>query len=99
MITSPGFSSRVAAAADALRDRLRRPDPRISSHEYLTQMPDAVPPGRLLVHNHVLPQPRLGWNGFRAWLQAPDTNPELEPCPCPWASELGQHYRVAKAGH
>ena len=28
-----------------------------------------LPEGRVLVHNHVIPQPRIGMNGFRAWTQ------------------------------
>jgi hypothetical protein len=64
--------------------------------KYLSRMPASVPPGSILVHNHLQPARRLGWRGFRAWLDtldAPGRAP-VEPCPCGWASELGQHYRV-----
>ena len=37
-------------------------------------------------------QQRAGMHEFRAWLQAP--GPELEPCACGWAAELGEHYRA-----
>lgn len=56
--------------------------------------PGAVPPGMVVVHNHIKPARLLGWNGFRAWLQSPDDPPTLEVCPCRWAPELGRHYRV-----
>ena len=34
----------------------------------------------------------LGSRGFRAWLQKDLARREI--CPCGWAAELGQHYRV-----
>jgi hypothetical protein len=61
--------------------------------EYLQHLPDAIPPGRYLVHNHVRPTRRLGTRGFRAWLQ--NDLDDREVCPCKWAPELGTHYRVA----
>ena len=61
--------------------------------EYLDTLPDAIPPGRVLVHNTVRPAPRLGFRGFRAWLTPPDAA-RLDVCDCDWARELGQHYRV-----
>jgi hypothetical protein len=60
---------------------------------YLTQLPAAVPKGKVLVHNTVRPTRRLGSRGFRAWLEPPHW-PRLELCDCGWAGELGQHYRV-----
>jgi hypothetical protein len=54
-----------------------------------------LPEGRVLVHNHVIPQPRIGMNGFRAWTQLL-TN-ELVLCTCDWAGQdlHGRpHYRV-----
>ena len=62
---------------------------------YLTQQPEVVPAGLVLVHNHVRTQPLPGLDGFRAWLQEPDAD-ELEACPCRWASWLGEHYRLAR---
>jgi hypothetical protein len=67
-----------------------------TDHEYLFQMPKAVPANRLLVHNHVRPTRQLNMRGFRAWLQAPD-EARLEPCDCAWAPELGPHFRVKRA--
>jgi hypothetical protein len=58
---------------------------------YLTELPEALPPGLMLVHNHFRPA-RLGSRGFRAWLQEPGNN--LLGCDCGWAPELGQHYTV-----
>jgi hypothetical protein len=61
---------------------------------YLEVVPDVVPRGVVLVHNHVTPHTRqFGVGGFRAWFEL--ANPkELEVCPCDWAPELGKHYRV-----
>ena len=64
---------------------------------YLHKMPRAVPAGFALVHNQVQPRRRLGYNGFRAWLEKPKLNPEIERCACNWVPELGEHYRVRKA--
>jgi hypothetical protein len=64
--------------------------------EYLERLPVMIPPGRVLVHNNVLPTRRLGSRGFRAWLN--DSTEGLEVCPCGWAPELGVHYRVVRAG-
>jgi hypothetical protein len=65
--------------------------------EYLDTIPDrdAVPVGRVVVHNHVVPPVRrLGVRGFRAWLAPPSDR--LAPCECGWAVELGIHYRVIR---
>jgi hypothetical protein len=51
--------------------------------------------GRVLVHNHVIPQPVLGRSGFRAWTQRLDKT--LEVCRCAWAGvklPVTVHYRV-----
>ena len=45
--------------------------------------PRKIRPGRVLVHNHVKPQPVLGLNGFRAWTQGLDKT--LTVCHCDWA--------------
>jgi hypothetical protein len=63
--------------------------------EYLFEMPVSVPPGRLVVHNHVVPQPVLGLNGFRAWMAKTDAG-RLEVCGCDWAPHLPEHYRVVR---
>jgi hypothetical protein len=65
--------------------------------EYLKKIPASVPEGRVVVHNHVAPARRLGWRGFRAWLAKPNPD-QLEVCPCGWARELGEHYRVVRRG-
>lgn len=44
--------------------------------EYLEHVPDAIPSGKVLVHNRVAapsgkPGHRLGSRGFRAWLDTP----------------------------
>ena len=60
---------------------------------YLTELPERVPEGNVLVHNRILPRTQLNSNGVRAWLQAPADC--LELCPCGWAPHLGEHYRMA----
>jgi len=62
----------------------------------VSKFPQAIPPGRLLVHNHRKPTRQLGSSGFRAYL-APSHHPRVEPCDCGWAPELGDHYRFARA--
>lgn len=68
----------------------------LTTGENLPRMP--LRDGRVLVHNHVLPQPVVGLNGFRAWTQKPTDN--LEVCLCDWAGvDLHGlvHYRVKTA--
>ena len=60
----------------------------------LRRIPDTVPAGQVVVHNHVTPTRHPGSRGFRAWLAAPDPD-RLEACDCGWAPELGQHFRIA----
>lgn len=69
------------------------------SLEYLTSLPEKIPPGRVLVHNNMRPTRRLGSRGFRAWLAAAsptEDDPLFEPCACGWAPELGPHRRVKR---
>jgi Recombinase len=72
---------------------LRHQDQDDQAPDYLNRLPATIPAGRVLVHNHVRPTRQLGSRGFRVWLQAPDPA-RLDACPCGWAAELGQHYRV-----
>jgi hypothetical protein len=46
--------------------------------EYLAKPPRFLPIGKVLVHNHVKPEP--GARGFRAWLD--DPNEKYEVCTC-----------------
>ncbi len=66
---------------------------------YVTRIPrKPLPEGEILVHNHVLPAPRLGERGFRAWTQRLDETPAVEVCGCDWAGvDLRglTHYRVS----
>jgi hypothetical protein len=53
------------AAASATDDRMQ-------TVRYVTGIPRrTLPPGQVVVHNHVRSQPYLGMNGFRAWIAAP----------------------------
>jgi hypothetical protein len=62
-------------------------------------VPRTIPPGRILVHNHVRPRgfPNVwaGLSGFRAWTDIPKPN-EYRPVAfrCGWAPQVGKHYRV-----
>ena len=64
--------------------------------EYLSKLPAEIPPGRILVHNHVQPSRNLGSRGFRAWLGQPGA--WTEACGCGWAPELGTHYLSRQLG-
>lgn len=77
----------TAAQARKIREQARQPGE-------LHRIPDVVPAGQVVVHNHVKPTRQLGTRGFRAWLAAPDPE-RLEVCDCGWAPGLGQHFRIA----
>jgi hypothetical protein len=72
----------------------------VGNMRYLSGVnPVSVPKGRVLVHNHVRPQPFLGLHGFRAWTQRRDNS--LAVCDCDWAGvklPVKVHYRVAPKG-
>lgn len=71
----------------------------LPTRHYLQTIPGPgdVPAGLVVVHNQVRPQPTLGAQGFRAWLDEHDDE-RLEVCGCGWAPELPEHYRVIRAG-
>lgn len=85
-----------------LQDKLN--DPNITQKEkkkllsrmkYVSGIPRKLPKGRVLVHNHVVPQAILGANGFRAWTEP--LADHLVLCDCDWAGrDLHglRHYRV-----
>ena len=65
--------------------------------EYLNRIPEAVPTGRWVVHNHVRPALSNRHHGAdlpAAWLT--DPTPTVEICECGWAPELDRHYRVVR---
>jgi hypothetical protein len=59
--------------------------------EYVSEIPQEIPAGKILVHHRVRPVRRLGTRGFRAWLTMRAA--EHEPCDCAWAPAL-KHFRV-----
>jgi prophage regulatory protein len=59
---------------------------------------EAIPPGKILVHNHVHPAERQGTRGFRFWLADAPPAENYEPCDCAWAPRLPVHYRVRRGG-
>ena len=65
---------------------------------YLRRMPTKaeVPADLIVVHNRVRGKPRLGSNGFRAWLARPAAR--YVRCDCKWATHLDVHYRVEQDG-
>src|ERR1700759_4335963 len=75
------------------RGRRRRAWSRAMRLEYVEQIPDPIPEGKILVHNHVSASPYNGNRGFRVWLATP--NDEFVECPCWFAPQLAKHYRVA----
>jgi hypothetical protein len=66
---------------------------RVGDIEYFTRVPDKAPPGRVIVHNHVMhnKRTRIGVNGFRAWTEPPG-KARRELCDCGWRGL--PHYRV-----
>jgi len=56
------------------------------------------PPGQILVHNQIRGAPAAykSTRGFRAWWAKPGR--EFTLCACGWRPDLGQHYRVHRAG-
>ena len=64
--------------------------------DYLSRIPKAVPVGKILVHNDIWPPVRrIGTKGFRIWFATPSDR--FEKCPCGWAPELPEHYRMIRA--
>jgi hypothetical protein len=62
--------------------------------EYIYDVPETVPAGCIVVHNHVIPRARPGDGGFRVWLDEVGT-PDRVVCDCGWAPHLPEHYRRA----
>jgi len=58
------------------------PDP-----TYYNRLPRTLPPGQVIVHNHIKPPIRS--NGFRTWTQT--HTGDLIRCHCGWSSRV--HYR------
>lgn len=81
--------------------KTKKPEPELTEVQarraaaYLRSIPKTVPPGLVVVHNHVRPTRRLGSRGFRAWLAVREpAEYKIVRCPCSWAPELETHYRV-----
>jgi hypothetical protein len=56
-------------------------------------------PGRVLVHNslrkgRITPRLQQHARGFRYWEEPASAT--VEPCPCGWRPEWGEHYRVRR---
>ena len=79
---------------DDIAKRLKLPNQQC----YVSDIPrEKLAKGIVLVHNHVIPQPVLGMNGFRAWTQK--LTRDLVQCRCKWAGRdlRGmRHYRVRR---
>jgi hypothetical protein len=75
------------------RKRLPQREVRPSDIDYLEEMPTAIPAGKILIHNNVVPARRINTRGFRIWFASPDSN-KYVVCDCGWAPELGPHYRI-----
>jgi hypothetical protein len=64
---------------------------------YVTAVPrKPLPPGHVVVHNHAPAAPKIGQDGFRAWIAAPadDGGYNVVRCDCGWAPDLPEHFRV-----
>src|SRR5437660_8125270 len=74
----------------------RKENPEMNDMRYVTGIPrKPLEKGRVLAHNHVLPQRQIRVRGFRAWTQTLDEH--LEVCKCSWAGKDLRgltHYRV-----
>jgi len=66
-----------------------------SRMKYVFRVPDAVPAGRVLVHNLVCHNANTlpGTYGFRAWVDIPREDYVI--CSCGWAAHIGTHYHEA----
>ncbi len=69
-----------------------------NTKRYVGRTPRAVPPGRIIVHNHVrpggFPDVPVEFQGFRAWTDVPKPKGyRVVACRCGWAPDL-RHYRV-----
>ena len=62
--------------------------------DYLSRIPKAVPAGKILVHNQP-PSAASATRKFRIWLATPSDR--FEKCPCGWAPELPEHYRIIRS--
>ena len=81
-----------------LSDKDRRRHNRKVATKYHRKIPVSaadVPKGKVVVHNHVISARWLSLKGFRAWTQILDER--IEICPCTWAPEFGEHYRIVAA--
>jgi hypothetical protein len=67
--------------------------------EYVFQIPETVPCGKLLAHNLGRapgPRTRHGTNGFRFFFVDADRLDRFELCGCGWAPHLPEHYRTRR---
>jgi hypothetical protein len=71
--------------------------PAKSIKKYVSNIPNTVRAGRVLVHNSARHDPttRPGPTGFRAWLDAPQDKYVI--CSCGWAPQIKKHYRVDRS--
>src|SRR5436305_6908955 len=56
---------------------------------YINHIPKKIPPGKILCHNGVVPDP-ITPNGFRFFLN--DPSDDFVVCKCGWAPELPEHF-------
>jgi hypothetical protein len=68
----------------------------VDSYQLATKQPP--PSGQILVHNQIRSAPEAfeETRGFRAWWAMPGK--EFAPCACGWRPDLGEHFRVQRAG-
>jgi hypothetical protein len=83
----PVEQKEIVAMRKSRRRRWRAGDRAMSDPTYLLSFPKSIPPGRVLLHNHVphTIDMRPGLNGFRAWTGAAPTSDKFKPCRCGWS--------------
>lgn len=63
--------------------------------EYLDEIPDDVPEGKVLVHNLEYIGQQSGEDGFRFWVTNPDLTRQVS-CHCAFAPNVSRHYRTSR---
>jgi hypothetical protein len=79
---------KLTKAEERRLDKARDEDMRYISGSPPLFLPDKIPKGRILAHNHVMHTIDMpeGLNGFRCWTWREDLRPDnFVPCPCGWA--------------
>jgi hypothetical protein len=91
IVEAEGDGESFAARSRSMLERKRA---RQRPADYPAAIPDRLPPGSIIVHNHVKPAQRQGTRGFQFWIAKLGDDDRYVACKCDWAPHLGKHYRV-----